>query len=151
MEEIIKIWKTSREKYSAMLEGYSLEQLNRIPEGFSNNLIWNIGHIVVAQQGLVYKSSNVPMHISEELYDKYKSGTKPDGHAMEADREELRAVITSLIAKTEEDLASGIFKTFNERTTGTGFHLGNLRDALAFNNYHEGIHLGIAMSIRKFV
>ena len=151
MEEIITIWKTSREKYAALLEGYSLEQLNRIPEGFSNNLIWNIGHIVVAQQGLVYKGSNLPMHISEALFDKYKSGTKPDGQATEADREELRELIVSLIAKTEEDLANDIFKTYNERTTGTGFHLANLKDALAFNNYHEGIHLGIAMSIRKFV
>lgn len=151
MEEIIKIWKTSREKFAALLEGYSMEQLNFIPEGFSNNLIWNIGHIVVAQQGLVYKGSDTPMHISEELFDKYKSGTKPDGNATESDRAELRGLLTSLIAKTEEDLSNGIFKTYHERTTGTGFHLANLQDALAFNNYHEGIHLGIAMSIRKFV
>lgn len=151
MEEIIKIWKTSREKYSGILAGYSLEQLNHIPEGFSNNLIWNIGHIVVAQQGLVYKSSDVPMHISDELYDKYKSGTKPDGKATEADRAELRELLTSVIAQTKQDLSNGIFKTFHERTTGTGFHLGNLTDALAFNNYHEGIHLGYMMAMRKLI
>ena len=31
------------------------------------------------------------------------------------------------------------------------FHLGSLQDALAFNNYHEGLHLGYMKSIAKFV
>jgi hypothetical protein len=42
---------------SKFLSGYNLDQLNTIPEGFNNNLIWNIGHIIVSQQLLVYKLS----------------------------------------------------------------------------------------------
>jgi hypothetical protein len=53
-----------------MLAGYTLEQLNKIPEGY-NNLIWNIAHIVVVQQMLVYKYLDTMM-ISDEMVDKYK-------------------------------------------------------------------------------
>lgn len=35
--------------------------------------------------------------------------------------------------------------------TATGFDLTTLDDALEFNNYHEGLHLGMMMSVRKFV
>lgn len=151
MEALIKLWKTSRAKYLEFLEKYTLEQLNKVPEGFSNNLIWNIGHIVVAQQGLVYKSSEVEWHISMELYDRYKSGTRPERDVTQAEIDELKHLLIALIAQTEADLAAGKFTKFNERTTGTGFHLGNLQDALHFNNYHEAIHLGIMMGIRRFV
>ena len=47
MELTFKIWKTSRNLVIEYFDKYSLEQLNRIPDGFSNNLIWNIGHIIV--------------------------------------------------------------------------------------------------------
>ena len=149
MEAILNSWKTIRSKYIGFLENHTLEQLNRVPEGFSNNLIWNIGHIIVAQQGLIYKQSDLPMNVREELYEKYRSGTKPESDITEEERQELKLLLTSMIERTENDLANGVFKVYNERTTGTGFHLGNLNDALVFNNVHEGIHLGYMMAMRK--
>lgn len=151
METTFKLWKTSREKYLGFLTNYTLEQLNLIPTGFNNNLIWHIGHIVVAQQSLVYKGAGVPMHISDELYDRYKSGTVPSGTTTQEEVDEIKDLLFSLIEKTENDYKNGVFTTYNERTTGTGFHLATINDAFAFNNYHEGMHLGMMMSIRKFV
>ena len=73
MEATFKILETSRNIYLKFLEGYTLEQLNKIPEGFSNNLIWNIGHIVVSQQGLIYRLSGLPVNVSDEMTEKYKN------------------------------------------------------------------------------
>ena len=81
MEATFKILETSRNIYLKFLEGYTLEQLNKIPEGFSNNLIWNIGHIVVSQQGLIYRLSGLPVNVSDEMTEKYKNGSCPDGKA----------------------------------------------------------------------
>ena len=151
MEALFKTWKTSRALYLDYFNNYSPEQLNTIPSGFSNNLIWNIGHVIVAQQALIYKGSNLNGYLSEELIERYKPGTRPTGKTTEIEMEELKSLLITLIEKTETDFANGRFTTYNERMTGTGFHLGSLKDAFEFNNYHEGLHLGLMMNIRKFI
>ena len=45
---------TTRKHFVSLIENFSTEQLNKIPEGFSNNIIWNIVHCMVTQQGLIY-------------------------------------------------------------------------------------------------
>ena len=41
------------------IEGLSLEELNTVPKGFNNNVIWNVGHVVATQQLLCYKFSGL--------------------------------------------------------------------------------------------
>lgn len=151
MESTFKIWKTSRKLYLEYFDKYTLDQLNKVPDGFSNNLIWNIGHVVVAQQALIYKTSDLQGYISSELFELYKPGTKPTGQTSENDANELKRLLISLIEQTEMDFSDGKFVKFNERMTGTGFYLSSLKDAFEFNNYHEGFHLGCMINIRKFV
>lgn len=151
MESIFKTWKTSRKLYREFFDKYTLEQLNKVPPGFNNNLIWNIGHVIVAQQGLIYKTSDLQLDIPERLIDLYKPGTKPTGVTTQLEVDELKELLPNLIDKTIDDFATGKFKVFNERMTGTGFHMATLTEAFEFNNYHEGLHLGYMMGIRKFV
>ena len=151
MEATFKIWETNRHIYKTFLENYSLEQLNKIPTGFSNNLIWNLGHIIVSQQGLVYRLSGLPMNITTEMMDTYKNGSKPTGTTTQAELDELKTLLFSLIEKTKKDYAAGKFTSYNEYTTGTGFHLASTKEAMEFNNYHEAMHLGFMINIRKFV
>jgi hypothetical protein len=136
---------------SKILENHTLEQLNKIPEGFSNNLIWNIAHVVVTQQLLVYKLSGLPMMVSDEIIEKYKKGTQPEQKATQAEVDEIKSLLFSTIEKTKEDYAKGVFKNYTEYPTSTGFVLNSIQDALNFNNFHEGLHIGILMSIRKLV
>jgi hypothetical protein len=151
MSQLFTITETSRNLVSKILENHSLEQLNKIPEGFNNNMIWNIAHIVVTQQLLVYKLSGLPMLFSEEMIEKYKKGTKPERDASQADIDEVKSLLFSTIKKTKVDYDNGIFKDYQEYPTSTGFILKNVEDALAFNNFHEGLHIGILMNLRKLV
>ena len=137
---------------SKFLSGYTLNQLNTIPEGFSNNLIWNIGHIIVSQQLLVYKLSGLPMLVSAELVEKYKKGTKPEHQVSQAELDELKNLLFATIQQTKLDYDSKLFQNYHEYTTSTGNHvLKNAEDAMAFSNFHEGLHIGIMMTIRKFI
>ncbi|WP_324067693.1 MAG: DinB family protein [Flavobacterium sp.] len=151
MEATFRIWQTSRGLYQNFLDNYSLEQLNTIPAGMSNNLIWNIAHAIVSQQKLVYALSGLPMHISDSLFEKYQNGSRPDGKTTQAEVDEIKKLLSEMVEKTKSDFESGVFKEFNPYQTKTGFHLGTWKEAMEFNNYHEGIHLGIMLQIKKFL
>jgi DinB superfamily len=151
MNQTFEITRTSRKIVSQFLDNYSLEQLNKIPEGFKNNLIWNIAHIVVTQQLLVYKFSGLPMMVSDELVQKYMKGTKPELDASQDEVDEIKSLLSKTVDQTKEDYDNGIFKNYQEYPTSTGFVLKNVEDAMAFNNFHEGLHIGILMSLRKLV
>lgn len=151
MNQTFDITRTSRKMIAPFLENYTLEQLNAIPDGFSNNLIWNIAHIVVTQQLLVYKLSGLPTMVSDEMIEKYRKGTKPEHIVTQAEVDEIKSLLFATIDQTEVDFENKIFKNFDEYPTSTGFVLKSAKDAMIFNNFHEGLHLGILMSIRKFV
>ncbi len=151
METSFEINKTSRNVLLTFLEKYTLEQLNTIPEGFSNNLIWNIGHIIVVQQMLVYKLSDLQMMISDEMVEKYKKGTKPEHNVNREEVDEIKVLLFSTLEKTRNDLEKNKFQKYNEFTSMSGFTIRTAADAIVFNNYHEALHTGIMMQIRKFI
>ena len=151
MHQTFAVTKNSRKALSHFLDVISLEQLNKIPVGFNNNIIWNIAHIVVVQQMLAYKLSGLPMLISDEMVAKYMRGTKPTQDVTQSEIDEIQTLLFETINKTEDDYNDGIFQNFQEFTSLSGFTLRNIEDALSFNYYHEAVHTGMIMSIMKFV
>ena len=151
MKDTFEVNLTSRKMLNAYFENYTLEQLNKVPEGFTNNLIWNLGHIVVTQQLLVYKLSGLPMMVSDAMVEKYRKGTKPEGDVTQAEADEIKELLFNTLHKLETDYNNGIFVNYQEYPTSTGYILKSAAGAIEFNNFHEGLHLGIMMSIRKFV
>lgn len=151
MKEAFKVWQTSRNVYLRFLDNYSTEQLNYIPEGLSNNLIWNIGHIIVVQQALVYKLSGLPMNVSDEIFERYKNGSQPNSNTTLEEIQHIRKLLLESVPKTIDDYNAGAFKSYQEFTTTTGFNLTSIEEAITFNNFHEGTHLGFMLKIKKFL
>ncbi|MEO8534885.1 MAG: DinB family protein [Flavobacterium sp.] len=151
MNSVFEVHKTARDILLKILDNHSLEQLNKIPDGFSNNLIWNVAHCIAAQQSLVYKLSGLPTLVTEDFILKYRKGTKPEGDVSQAEVDEVRELLSSTLNQTIKDFEAGTFVAYNAYKTSMGFDLNTLEDAFNFVSYHEGIHTGIIMSIRKFV
>jgi hypothetical protein len=151
METAFAIHLTSRNILLNFLENHSLEKLNTIPERFSNNLIWNIGHILVVQQMLVYKLSGLPMMVSDEMVEKFKKGTKPEHTVTQDEVDEIKKLLFSTLEQTKVDFNENRFQNYNEFTSMSGFTMKSVVDAIQFNNYHEALHTGIMMQIRKFI
>ena len=151
MNTSFHIWKNNRSIYANFLHHNSLEKLNKIPSGFSNNLIWNIGHVIVVQQRLVYGLSSLPMNISDALFEKYKPGTKPEAAETEETIELFKDLLSSPIEQTIADYKAGKFTDYTELTTSKGFKLASASDAITFNNYHEALHLGTMVSLLKLL
>ena len=149
MDKIIDITLKNRAILKSFLDDFSLESLNKIPKGFSNNIIWNIAHVVVTQQLLVYNLSGLPMIPSEDMIVRFRKGTKPERDLTQGEVDELKRLLFTTIEKTRIDYHKGIFKDFQEYTTSVKITLANVEDDMRFNNFHEGIHLGYILALRK--
>ena len=152
METTFRINQTSRQLLMVYLDNYTLEQLNKIPEGFGNNLLWNIGHILVTQQILIYKFSGLPMCFSDEFIARYVNGSKPNLDFSKEDFELIKASLFATANQLKQDFKAGVFKTYQEFTTkSSGFLMTSAQQAIEFNNFHESMHLGIMMQMKKFI
>lgn len=149
MEKLFNITLQNRKNLYKFLNDIPREKLLKIPEGFRNNIWWNIAHVVVTQQVLIYKLSGLPMRISDELVEKFRKGTVPDGNATEEEIEIMTGFLFSTVEWMQEDYENGLFKNFNEYTTSMHITLSNVEDAIAFNVYHEGLHLGAILALLK--
>lgn len=139
----------NRNIFKMFLEQFSLDQLNKVPNGYSNNMFWNIAHTVVTQQLLIYKLSGLPLLLSDELVSKYKKGTKTEHNATQAEVDEIKGLLFSTIEQTKEDYDNGKFVDYQDYTVSTKSTLTNVDEAIAFNNFHEGIHLGYILALKK--
>lgn len=137
--------------FKSLMESFTLQELNKIPEGFSNNIIWNIAHTVVTQQLLVYNLSGLPSILSDEMIEKYRKGTKPIRDLTQAEVDEIKDLLFNTIEKTKEDYQKNIFKTYQKYTVSTKSTLTNIDEAIGFNSFHEGIHLGYILALKKSI
>ncbi|MGE9310834.1 DinB family protein [Niabella sp. CJ426] len=77
----------------------TIQQVNHIPLGFNNNIIWNMGHLLVISEDILYGSieANRPLHEFEIMG--FKRGTKPgrdiDSKTITSIRESLAATAPS--------------------------------------------------------
>jgi hypothetical protein len=139
----------NRRLLKSFIENHSLEHLNKVPKGFSNNIIWNIAHTIVTQQLLVYNLSGLPMLLSEDMVTNFRKGTKTERDLSQAEVDAVKGLLFSTIEKTKEDYDNKVFQNYNEYTVSTKSTLSNVEDAISFNNFHEGIHLGYILALRK--
>jgi len=91
------------------------------------------------------------MLVSDELVSLYARGTAPHRDISPSEAVELRNLLDSLIRKTEDDYNDGVFTEYNSRKSEMGYDLSTVEDAIAFNNHHESLHLGIMMQLKKFI
>jgi len=145
------VLRISRDLVIKELEGLTLAQIHAVPTGFKNSIAWNVAHLVVTQQLLHYKLSNLDCLCPDELIQAYKKGTVPTTNFTEEEFEEVKDLLVGLPDTLQEDFEAGIFENFNAYPTSTGLVLDSMETAIVFNNYHEGIHYGIIRSIKKFL
>jgi len=149
MEKLFDITEKIHANFNSILTTTTKEHLLMIPENYNNNIFWNISHVLVTQQLLVYKLSKLQTRLDWALVKKYSKGTFPENDVSE---EEIQQVAEALLATprwTKEDYEKGIFKEYTPYTTSAKVTLNNVEDAIAFNIFHMGLHMGTVKAIQK--
>lgn len=134
-----------------LIADLSPEQLNKTPEGFSNNIIWNLAHLTATQQRICYLRAGLKPVVQEQYITPFIPGTKPEGFIDAAEIETIKSLFISTIEELESDYKKSFFTTYEEITVRYGVTLANVDDAINFLPYHEGYHTGVIVQLMKFV
>ncbi len=143
--------KVARQNVVNVLNKYSEVELKKIPNGFGNNILWNAGHLLTAQQLLCYANSGLALRIPDTYLPLFRKGSSPKEWTENIDLDQLKALLLSTIPAMENDYSEGVFKTYNAYPTSFGVTLNNVEDAILFDSMHEGMHIGIIKSLQKLL
>ncbi|WP_431294580.1 DinB family protein [Pedobacter sp. P26] len=147
---IIQI-KNTRAFILELVKDLTTEQLNKIPAGFNNNIIWNIAHLTAAQQNLCYVRSGLTVTVEEKYFTPFLSGTKPVKFIEKGEIASIFNVLLNSMDRLATDYSSRIFLKFDPWDKRYGMKLNSIEDAINFIPFHEGMHIGYIMALKKLV
>jgi len=143
--------KNLRSHIISITEQLTDEQLNAIPAPFTNNIIWNIAHLLASQQRICYLRSGNPFFIDEFIINKYKIETKPELAITAEEINTIRKLFIDSIDQLAIDYENKVFKTYTSWVTPYGVAINSIDDAIKFLPFHEGLHTGTILALKKFV
>lgn len=151
MDKQFEVVKKTRKFILNYIKELNNNQLNNIPVGFNNNIIWHLGHIIAAQQGICYRRGGLPYIMTEAFFDIYKPGTKPEGIVNEKEIENIKLQLIKTIDIMEEDYKMGKFSNIQAWINRFDVSINNIDDTIEFLIMHDGLHIGNIMAMKKLV
>jgi len=134
-----------------ILNDLSPAAYNQVPPGLNNNIVWNLGHTTAALQGICYLRSGLDPAVAPEQILPFKNGTKPEVFYDQPAINGVKDVFLSSIVQLNNDYYNGIFISYSAWTPRYGIQINNIDEAISFLLYHEGLHSGYIMALKKLV
>ncbi len=151
MKKQLEIIRKTRQSIKGIVSELTDEQLNTIPSGYNNNIIWNLGHLIASQQGLCYTRSGKPIVVDEGYIKLFKPETKPEGVISSGAIETIKKLLIPTIDRLESDYEQGHFADFKTFINRYGIELHTIEDCINYVVFHEGLHYGYILSLKRAV
>ncbi len=145
----LDLLRATRNNILTLVQGCSLDQLNQVPDGYKNNLAWNLGHVLVTQQLLFYRLSGLEPYVNEKWIEQYRKGTRPMEVMDNGTLASIRTKLLSTVDLAQKDFETHRFHKYKPYTTSYGVILHSAEEAVIFNNMHEAMHLGFMIAMKK--
>jgi hypothetical protein len=137
-----------RERTLQQLEITNEETADHMPPGFSNTLRWNLGHIVTVHENLCFKMIGEPFDLPESFPAFFANGTRPsDWKSAPPSLETLKSLLIQQPLRMKEKLLPRLEERLPQPFKGMDI----LGGVIGFSLYHEGVHTGIMMGLRKAI
>ncbi|NOU93911.1 DinB family protein [Paenibacillus sp. LMG 31456] len=137
-----------RERTLQQLELVTEEIADQIPLGYRNNLRWNLGHILTVQENLVFKLIGEPVSLPETYSSLFNNGTSPADWQIEPPAiETIKLQLTQQTERIKDKLSQRLDEKLQQPFKG----IDTVGGMISFTLYHEGIHTGYMMSMRKTI
>jgi hypothetical protein len=154
MDKRIDKIKKVRQFLLAQIAGLAIEQLNKIPKGYNNNIIWNLTHLIAAQQGICYLRAGQSVVVPEKFIAPFFTNTRPEKIIESEEIEEIKHLFISTIDELQTDFDREIFNNYTPSPNILKVYeieITGIDDALEFLLYHEGYHSGYVISLIRLL
>lgn len=128
-----------RRSLDAVVDELPPEAWLTIPDGFRNNVLWNVGHVAVTAELLTYGLAGLDLNVSPETVAAFRKGSSPAAWEVPPDIAETRRLLAMLPDQLEADYRAGRFEAYQPYTTTPGVTLTSVDEGIAFDLFHEGL------------
>ncbi|WP_242877474.1 DinB family protein [Desulfosporosinus sp. BG] len=130
----------------------SESQVDSVPEGFSNNIRWNLGHVYLVQERFAFGFTQEPIQMPDGFTDLFGKDTKPSEWKIQPPTlSELIKLLDDQTNRIKEKLLNRLDEAVvNPLTMPSGLTLKTIGEFLTFSMYHEGMHVQTIKMLKKF-
>jgi hypothetical protein len=131
----IETLKNQRSNLLLQLSSLSNDELTFIPEGSNNNILWNLGHILVIPQYHFYVAKGYSPNVELYYIQNYMSGTRPNPTDITKEYNVIKELLLPTLDTLKLDFEEEKFNDFKA--------FGNLEfiETLEFLTKHEANHI----------
>lgn len=138
-----------RGMFLAGIAELSEEEVDIVPNGYKNNIRWNIGHILLIQDYMLFGPEG--MKCPPYYGAMFAPGTSPadwkkDGPSLETFVAQLKEQHVRVKEELHSRLNEPLPKPFQLGDKGTIHTYGEM---MIFTLFHEGMHIGYISSLKK--
>ncbi len=148
-EILLKQLAAFRHNTLSAVEGLTEEEADFVPEGFNNNIRWNLGHIYLDQYDWLYHKTREDNPAPRHYRELFGYGTKPENWQQTPPTlEELRNRLMEQVQFIEQAFGHRLDQELDEPTE---LGMSTFAEVLPRTFYHEGLHMGTIIAIRKAI
>jgi len=108
----IEILKNQRSSLLLQLDKLNNDELSFIPEGSNNNILWNLGHILVIPQHYFYVVNGYTAHVEQYYLQNYMTGSHPKATDIGKEYREIKELLLPTADFLKDDYEKGVFNNF---------------------------------------
>lgn len=140
-----------REQTMKLVKGMSEEETRTVPGGFNNNILWNLGHILLVHEKFSFALTNEKMELPKHFAEWFAPGTKPESWGTQVPRlDEIFLLLSKQIERIEQILEHRLEDDLDKPVvTSAGLEILSVKECLSFCLYHEGMHFAAIKALKQ--
>lgn len=137
---------TYRRELLKVVEDVSEDEADIVPDGFNNNIRWNLGHVVLDQYLWIRVLTKEDMPVPMSFNQWFGYGTNPSHFT---DKTPSLSELISLLQEQPRFIEQQYRDRLEEEYPPTDMGMHTLEQVLVRTIFHEGLHMGAIQAIKR--
>lgn len=152
MENIMKQMDMTRTFLLMGAEKITEENADIIPAGFPNSLRWQLGHVLVSFEYIVFHMAGEEVKLPEGYSEMFTRGTSPKDWTADPPKvAELKELLSEQMGRFKDTFGSRLDETIEETFKAGPVELNTIGELILFALFHESEHGGCIKGLHRAI